>query len=322
MSLQGNWVDLVIILVLLYFFLDSFRHNFFVILIEFLSFLISLLLGIRFYNQVAKLFSVNFSISTTVSKPVGFFITVAITELFVAALMFYILKKLPAYIKNLKTLKYYKFIVGLLDGLLIISFLIPLVLSFPVPTLIKDSIAGSKIGNFIYTNTIVFERNYKDIFGGVVEEGMNLLTVKPESSTSVPLNVKSVSLTIDYESENNMVNLVNLERKKVDVAPLAVRPEIVEIARNYAKEMWQRSYFSHYSPEGEDVADRLGKAGVSFRVVGENLALAPTLLIAHTGLMNSEGHKKNILDVAYRQVAIGVVDNGIYGKIFVQIFTD
>jgi uncharacterized protein YkwD len=39
-------------------------------------------------------------------------------------------------------------------------------------------------------------------------------------------------------------------------------------------------------------------------------------------LMNSEGHRKNILDPNFRQVAIGIVDNKNYGKIFVQIFTD
>jgi len=64
------------------------------------------------------------------------------------------------------------------------------------------------------------------------------------------------------------------------------------------------------------------EAGITFNVVGENLALSPTLLIAHTGLMNSEGHRKNILDPAFHHLGIGVIDNGIYGKIFVQIFTD
>jgi len=68
--------------------------------------------------------------------------------------------------------------------------------------------------------------------------------------------------------------------------------------------------------------DRLEKAGVSYSIAGENLALAPTVQTAHTGLMNSEGHRANILEPQFKRVGIGVIDNGIYGKMFVQIFTD
>jgi uncharacterized protein YkwD len=52
------------------------------------------------------------------------------------------------------------------------------------------------------------------------------------------------------------------------------------------------------------------------------LALAPTLATAHTGLMNSEGHRANILEPKFKRVGIGVIDNGVYGKMFVQVFTD
>lgn len=48
----------------------------------------------------------------------------------------------------------------------------------------------------------------------------------------------------------------------------------------------------------------------------------PTVIVAHNGLMNSEGHRANILSPEFSRVGIGVIDNGIYGKIFVQIFTD
>jgi uncharacterized protein YkwD len=86
--------------------------------------------------------------------------------------------------------------------------------------------------------------------------------------------------------------------------------------------MWRRNYFGHVSPEGHDAGDRLNAAEVSYQMAGENLALAPTLQSAHTGLMNSEGHRANILDPDFRRVGIGVIDNGYYGKMFVQVFTD
>jgi len=45
---------------------------------------------------------------------------------------------------------------------------------------------------------------------------------------------------------------------------------------------------------------------VSFRTAGENLALAPTVQIAHTGLMNSPGHRANILHSQFGRVGIGI----------------
>ncbi len=93
-------------------------------------------------------------------------------------------------------------------------------------------------------------------------------------------------------------------------------------ARNHATDMWEQEYFGHVSPQGQDVGDRLDGEDVDFRLAGENLALAPTLETAHKGLMNSQGHRENILDADYEQMGIGVVDNGVYGKMFVQVFSD
>jgi uncharacterized protein YkwD len=109
---------------------------------------------------------------------------------------------------------------------------------------------------------------------------------------------------------------------KRGLSELTWREELLPIARGHASDMWERSYFGHYSPEGENIADRLEKYSIPFSAVGENLALAPTVITAHDGLMNSEGHKENILDTEFRRGVIGVVDNGVYGKIFVQIFTN
>ena len=64
------------------------------------------------------------------------------------------------------------------------------------------------------------------------------------------------------------------------------------------------------------------KAGVEFFIVGENLAFAPTLEIAHDGLMQSPGHRKNILEEEFERVGIGVIDGGSYGRMFVQVFAD
>jgi uncharacterized protein YkwD len=84
--------------------------------------------------------------------------------------------------------------------------------------------------------------------------------------------------------------------------------------------MFARGYFSHVTPEGRSPFDRMEAAGVSFRTAGENLALAPTLRIAHTGLMNSPGHRANILRPAFGRLGIGVMDGGPRGLMVTQNF--
>jgi uncharacterized protein YkwD len=84
--------------------------------------------------------------------------------------------------------------------------------------------------------------------------------------------------------------------------------------------MFAKGYFSHVNLEGESPSDRITKAKVRFLTAGENLAYAHTLTIAHNGLMNSPGHRANILHKDYGRVGIGILDGGIYGLMVTQNF--
>jgi hypothetical protein len=44
--------------------------------------------------------------------------------------------------------------------------------------------------------------------------------------------------------------------------------------------------------------------------------------MAHTGLMNSPGHRANIMRTAFRNVGIGMMDAGAYGLIVTQEFSN
>jgi uncharacterized protein YkwD len=148
------------------------------------------------------------------------------------------------------------------------------------------------------------------------------LTIKPESKESLTIQSDPNLLSVDAVSETEMFKVVNEERVKNGIPELKWRAELVPVARAHAEDMWKRNYFAHTSPDGKDVGDRLDGAKVSYKTAGENLAQAPTLATAHTGLMNSEGHRANILSTKFKQMGIGVIDDKYYGKMFVQIFTD
>ena len=101
---------------------------------------------------------------------------------------------------------------------------------------------------------------------------------------------------------------------------LKADPALTAVARQHSKDMFARGYFSHITPGGKDPFDRMREAGITFIAAGENLALAQTLTIAHNGLMNSPGHRANILSPQYGRVGIGIMDGGIYGLMISQEF--
>lgn len=120
--------------------------------------------------------------------------------------------------------------------------------------------------------------------------------------------------------EREMFQLVNQERVKAGVSPLAINYDLVKLARLKAQDMIKNGYFSHTSPTYGSPFDMMHRFGINFSYAGENLAGAPTVQTAHVNLMNSSGHRSNILNSNFTEVGIGVVDGGPYGKMFVQMF--
>lgn len=141
-------------------------------------------------------------------------------------------------------------------------------------------------------------------------------------SQSISLPSAPAKLAVDYEAEQEILELINMERERAGLSPLALDESLSEVARKHSFDMWHRQYFSHNNPEGETPFDRMVEGEADFSRAGENLALARTVRRAHVGLMNSPGHRKNILDPEFRRIGIGVVDGGILGKMFTQNFAD
>ncbi len=322
LSLGGNWVDLVIIAIIIYFISEAWRVGFWLILADFIGFLLSLIVALRGYKFLAELLRNNFSLTHSLANAIGFLITAAFTESIVSFLLARLIKKIPYKFWKKPWSNLAAVIPSVGQGIILLSFLLTLTISLPIAPSVKNDITQSTIGGYLVRKTSGLETKVNEIFGGLVEDSLTYFTVRPGSDESVPITVETQKLTVDEESERQMFNLVNQERRRRGITELTWRTELVPVARAHGRDMWEREYFGHYSPEGKDAKDRLEEAGIEFRVVGENLALAPTLSTAHQGLMNSEGHRRNILDTEFKRVGIGVIDNGFYGKMFLQLFTD
>ena len=317
-----NWVDLVIIIILASYASDAFRRGFWAILGDFAAFFGSLLIALRLYQFTARFIETNFGLAHSIANAVGFLATAIIIQFLLAYLFSWALSRLPEKFLKHKLNKFLGILPALGEGLIIVSFFLTLVIALPLQPSLKKAVTSSKIGSYLIKQTAGVERAINKVFGGIIEDSLTSLTIKPGSGESIPLTSEVGKLTVDEAAEAQMFKLVNEERKKQGIKELVWAPEIVPPARGHARDMWERKYFSHYSPEGKDVGDRLNAAGINYSLAGENLALAPTVTTAHNGLMNSEGHRANILEPSFRRIGIGVIDNGIYGKMLVQIFTD
>lgn len=147
-------------------------------------------------------------------------------------------------------------------------------------------------------------------------------TPQPEPEPPVPTppptpEPPSGSLTAD---EQRMVDLINAERTRRGLNPVQVHEGVVEVARAKSQDMITNNYFSHQSPTYGSPFEMLRSFGVSFVAAGENLAGNSTVNGAHTALMNSTGHRNNILNSRWTHVGVGVVSGGPFGKMHTQIF--
>ncbi len=128
--------------------------------------------------------------------------------------------------------------------------------------------------------------------------------------------------SIRPDLEQQMLQLVNAERKKKGLKSLVADEQLKKVARAHSSDMLKRGYFSHITPEGKDPFYRMKNAGINYKKAGENLAYASTLAKAHRGLMNSPSHRAAILNKSFGRVGIGIVDGGKSGLMISQEFRD
>lgn len=324
-----NILDLIILIVLIFYGFEGYALGFMAAFFDFLSFILSFFLGLKFYSLFGKLLIQNFSLPLGIANAFGFFITAFIAEIILNLFFkkiyswFYRLFISSDFLKRTERLNHLLGILpGLASALILISFLLTIIISLPFSPFLKNLVSSSKFGSALVLQTSGFEKGINDIFGGAINETLNFLTVEPKSNELVFLNFKATSFKTDETAEKRMFLMVNKERTSRGLSPLVFDESLREVARLHGQDMFSRGYFSHYTPEGLSPFDRMVKANISFTYAGENLAFAPNVDLAMQGLMQSEGHRANILSPNFGKIGIGVIDGGMYGEMFAQEFTD
>lgn len=138
-------------------------------------------------------------------------------------------------------------------------------------------------------------------------------TPKP---TPAPTPAPSTGYQLSAE-EQKMVNLVNQERAKAGVPALKIDLELSRVARIKSQDMRDKNYFDHNSPTYGSPFQMMKSFGITYRTAGENIAKHSSVESAMTGFMNSDGHRKNILNPSFTHVGIGIVDGRYYTQMFI-----
>lgn len=322
-----HWVDALLFCLLLFYAVEGFFAGAIYALFDFLKFVLSFLLGLLFYAAVGHLLTQILHIPTGYANAIGFFLVAFVTEL-----VLQIALKKPIKMVNTKILSSGPIMVkvnniigilpGLLSGVVLVMFIVTVLTALPVSPFVRRAISDSHIGSFFATRSQLLQKDVAGVFGGAAEETLNFLTVEPQSNSSVSLGFTTTKGIVDTAAEKDMLRAVNQERTSRGISPLSLDSSLQGLARDYGQEMLTHGYFSHYSPDGLSPFDRMNQRNITYTFAGENLAFSANTTLAMQGLMNSPGHRDNILSTHYRKVGIGVIDAGIYGEMFVQEFTD
>lgn len=125
-------------------------------------------------------------------------------------------------------------------------------------------------------------------------------------------------------TKSEIVELTNLKRIQWGLAPLKEDPILEQAAYLKARDMLEKGYFSHWSPDGKSPWYWFKIVNYDYQAAGENLAI---------GFLNgkevveawfqSVPHQKNILNKNYQEIGIAVLTGNFQGAtttLVVQLF--
>jgi uncharacterized protein YkwD len=318
-----NYVDILLLILLVLSVIRGWRKGFILGVLDLVCWIGSLILGLQFYPYVERWLDPHIDWWPEVwNQPIDFLLT-TFTASIILHLASHLFLRGISYKTHINSVnRLLGMAPGLLSGLIITAILSAFLLAISLPENLQTHTRESQVVNHLAGYTESLEARLSPIFSDAFGQTMNNLTINPETDETIQLPFKVSDPKPRPDLEAQMLELVNEERRDKGLRPLKADTTLRVVARQHAEDMFARGYFAHNTPEGLDPFDRIKKAKIKFRSAGENLALAPTLPVAHTGLMESPGHRKNILQPAYGRVGIGILDGGRRGLMITQNFRD
>ncbi|MFD2146601.1 CvpA family protein [Mucilaginibacter antarcticus] len=314
-----NYIDLILFAIIAIIIWLDFKRGFIIAMLLLASWVGSMALAFWLYPPLSALLHRILPTIDLWAEPVAFISLLLLFRFMSDIISQHIIEHVPDEVHQNITNKVLGIIPGVINGLIWAALLSTIFMLMPL-TKIAEKVSESSFSDNLVKRVSWLETKLAPIFSEALNKIVRKTTVGDETHGTVKLPYK-----VKYPKERpdiaaDMLVLINQEREQRGLKKLKADPEIAVVALKHSVDMFARSYFSHYTPEGLDPFDRMRNGGIKFITAGENLALSQTLKMAHTGLMNSPGHKANILNPTFGRVGIGILDGGIYGLMITQNF--
>lgn len=157
-------------------------------------------------------------------------------------------------------------------------------------------------------------------------------TVVPVSESAQPIFQQPVRVAVNPGRMRLLaLQLVNRDRKKNGIAPLAEDRRLNRAATLHAEDMLRRNFYGHVNPDGQGATERYAAAGGSgpatdnlayLQQPGWKYAVDEKLLqMVHKGWMGSASHRPNILNAQAGRFGFGMAASPKSDRVYmVQMF--
>jgi uncharacterized protein YkwD/uncharacterized membrane protein required for colicin V production len=322
-NLPFSLVDAAILLLLLAAVWAGYRSGFVATTYGLATWILSFAAAVLFQTQAAQLVE-KLGVLPAIARPIGFILVVLLVESLFSIAGFFALAPVVRAVHRVRSIEVTDRVLGIFPaaarGLLVIGIVLAAVVVSPVSSDVKAVVESSRIARGLIDQISALQLTLARVSGQLGETVPLFVTKLGEDQRETLDLPNDLQLSPDAVAELQMFDLVNEERTAAGLKALTWDDRLVPVARRHSEEMFRLKYFAHQSPVSGSPFDRLKAAGIAYSRAGENLAYAQSVSVAHRGLMQSQGHRENILRPEFTRIAIGVISAGPYGRMFTQLF--
>jgi uncharacterized membrane protein required for colicin V production len=302
---------------------NGYRSGFIATTYGLATWVVSFAAAVVFQAQAAELVQ-HLGLLPTTARPIGFIVVLVLVEGLFSIAGSFALAPVVRAAHRVHSAEIADRVLGVFPATARALFVVGIALAAfvvsPVGTELKAAVESSRIARALIDQISAIQPELARL-SGQLGENVPLFVTKLGEDQSESLDLPSdLKLEPDPVAENQMFELVNEERVAAGLKALAWDDRLLPVARQHSEEMFRLKYFAHQSPVSGSPFDRLKAAGITYSRAGENLAYAQSVTVAHRGLMQSQGHRENVLRPEFTRIAIGVVSAGPYGRMFTQLF--
>jgi uncharacterized protein YkwD len=300
----------------------GYRAGFVATMYSLASWILAVAAALAFAGPATSFIEAITSLQRPLAATVGFVVTMVVVEALFSVAGYLAVRPIVALVRR-NPLRDVDRILGTVPAtiraLFIVAIAILAIEALPVASEMKAAVETSRTGRLVTAEIAAFQPQI-EAFTGQLGGSPLLVTRIGEDETEHLALPDGIELAPDPVAERQVFDLVNEERTQRGLDALAWDERLVPVARSHSEEMFKLKYFSHESPVTGTPFDRLKAAGVTYSRAGENLAYAQSVSVAHRALMQSPGHRENILRREFTRIGIGVVNAGAYGRMVTQLF--